>query len=282
MSSEYEKFTNNEETVIIKPGEEFSMNELKQRLKLMGIDAGSFQNKSALIKYYDTLIKLDENKLKIMDKLKHDTEIYEFTKIKRNNKTMMQIPVNGIMNKEMNIQHEQTNKNVQLKRANRITEDSIKNSDSFPLLFDNSENVGKEKNVNKKYKILRQVVYHTLFGFITISLALLFLYIYRIYSEEINKIISLFLGRISNFNLNWLITAFILIFAFLFLITKLIKKNKISKRCKEIIKKIKKDNEGNNEELSDEEIYRKYVENYGVNYELFQKSYLPILKKFKK
>ena len=282
MSSEYEKFTNNEETVIIKPGEEFSMNELKQRLKLMGIDAGSFQNKSALIKYYDTLIKLDEKKLKIMDKLKHDTEIYEFTKIKRNNKTMMQIPVNGIMNKEMNIQHEQTNKNVQLKRANRITEDSIKNSDSFPLLFDNSENVGKEKNVNKKYKILRQVVYHTLFGFITISLALLFLYIYRIYSEEINKIISLFLGRISNFNINWLVTAFILIFAFLFLITKLIKKNKISKRCKEIIKKIKKDNEGNNEELTDEEIYRKYVENYGVNYELFQKSYLPILKKFKK
>ena len=282
MSSEYEKFTNNEETVIIKPGEEFSMNELKQRLKLMGIDAGSFQNKSALINYYDTLIKLDEKKLKIMDKLKHDTEIYEFTKIKRNNKTMMQIPVNGIMNKEMNIQHEQTNKNVQLKRANRITEDSIKNSDSFPLLFDNSENVGKEKNVNKKYKILRQVVYHTLFGFITISLALLFLYIYRIYSEEINKIISLFLGRISNFNLYWLITAFILIFAFLFLITKLIKKNKISKRCKEIIKKIKKDNEGNNEELTDEEIYRKYVENYGVNYELFQKSYLPILKKFKK
>ena len=282
MSSEYEKFTNNEETVIIKPGEEFSMNELKQRLKLMGIDAGSFQNKSALIKYYDTLIKLDENKLKIMDKLKHDTEIYEFTKIKRKNKTMMQIPVNGIMNKEMNIQHEQTNKNVQLKRANRITEDSIKNSDTFPLLFDNSENIGKEKNVNKSYKILRQVVYHTLFGFITISLALLFLYIYRIYSEEINKTISLILGRISNLNLNWLITAFILIFAFLFLITKLIKKNKISKRCKEIIKKIKKDNEGNNEELSDEEIYRKYVENYGVNYELFQKSYLPILKKFKK
>ena len=282
MSSEYEKFTNNEETVIIKPGEEFSMNELKQRLKLMGIDAGSFQNKSALIKYYDTLIKLDENKLKIMDKLKHDTEIYEFTKIKRNNKTMMQIPVNGIMNKEMNIQHEQTNKNVQLKRANRITEDSIKNSDSFPLLFDNSENIGKEKNVNKSYKILRQIVYHTLFGFITISLALLFLYIYRIYSEEVNKIISLILGRISNFNINWLVTAFILIFAFLFLITKLIKKNKISKRCKEIIKKIKKDNEGNNEELSDEEIYRKYVENYGVNYELFQKSYLPILKKFKK
>ena len=282
MSSEYEKFTNNEETVIIKPGEEFSMNELKQRLKLMGIDAGSFQNKSALIKYYDTLIKLDENKLKIMDKLKHDTEIYEFTKIKRNNKTMMQIPVNGIMNKEMNIQHEQTNKNVQLKRANRITEDSIKNSDSFPLLFDNSENIGKEKNFNKSYKILRQVVYHTLFGFITISLALLFLYIYRIYSEEINKIISLIVGRISNLNINWLITAFILIFAFLFLITKLIKKNKISKRCKEIIKKIKKDNEGNNEELTDEEIYRKYVENYGVNYELFQKSYLPILKKFKK
>ena len=56
MSSEYEKFTNNEETVIIKPGEEFSMNELKQRLKLMGIDAGSFQNKSALIKEYDILL----------------------------------------------------------------------------------------------------------------------------------------------------------------------------------------------------------------------------------
>ena len=161
-----------------------------------------------------------------MDKLKHDTEIYEFTKIKRNNKTMMQIPVNGIMNKEMNIQHEQTNKNVQLKRANRITEDSIKNSDSFPLLFDNSENIGKEKNVNKSYKILRQIVYHTLFGFITISLALLFLYIYRIYSEEINKTISLILGRISNLNLNWLITAFILIFAFLFLICFFVFDNK--------------------------------------------------------
>lgn len=247
MSLEYEKFTNNGETVIIKPGEEFSMKELKIRLKLMGIDAKEFQNKSALTKYYDTLIKLDEKKLKIFDKLKHDTEINEFNRNNRNNRDMIQLPINGIKNKEPNIQQSQSNNNVKLKRANKITDDNFNNIDNFPLLFDDSESVKTEKNENKNHKMFRQVVYHTLFGFVTISTALGFLYIYRIYSEEINKNISLILGKISNLNIYWPISVFI--FVFLLVITKFIKKTIIPK----LVKKLMKNEERNSHELSHEE-----------------------------
>ena len=62
--SGYPKFIYNNQSVIIKPGQDFSSNELKLRLKTMGLDANNFQNKSSLIKLYDISIKTDENKIK--------------------------------------------------------------------------------------------------------------------------------------------------------------------------------------------------------------------------
>ena len=225
--SEYPKFIYNNESVIIKPGQEFSSNELKLRLKTMGLDANNFQNKSSLIKLYDISVKTDENKIKIINKLMHDTELNDYNNAKKIQRKMESMPNYNIDiqdNKEMNIDNPHYNHNhdkVQLKRANKITEETINNIEVNPLLT-NSENI--EQNENKLRKILKLILCHSISGFIIISSALGLFYIYRIYSEEINKEISRIVGLLSNYDIYWLVLAFILIFVFLLLITKSVDK----------------------------------------------------------
>ena len=220
--SEYPKFIYNNESVIIKPGQEFSSNELKLRLKTMGLDANNFQNKSSLIKLYDISVKTDENKIKIINKLMHDTELNDYNNAKKIQRKMESMPNYNIDiqdNKEMNIDNPHYNHNhdkVQLKRANKITEETINNTEVNPLLT-NSEN--NEQNENKSKKMLKLILCHSISGFIIISSALGLFYIYRIYSEEINKEISRIVGLLSNYDIYWLVLAFILIFVFLLLIT---------------------------------------------------------------
>ena len=91
--SGYPKFIYNNQSVIIKPGQDFSSNELKLRLKTMGLDANNFQNKSSLIKLYDISIKTDENKIKIINKLMHDTEVNDYNKPKKNDRIMDSMPI---------------------------------------------------------------------------------------------------------------------------------------------------------------------------------------------
>ena len=225
--SEYPKFIYNNESVIIKPGQEFSSNELKLRLKTMGLDANNFQNKSSLIKLYDISVKTDENKIKIINKLMHDTELNDYNNAKKIQRKMESMPNYNIDiqdNKEMNIDNPHYNHNhdkVQLKRANKITEETINNTEVNPLLT-NSEN--NEQNENKSKKMLKLILCHSISGFIIISSALGLFYIYRIYSEEINKEISRIVGLLSNYDIYWLVLAFILIFVFLLLITKSVDK----------------------------------------------------------
>ena len=225
--SEYPKFIYNNESVIIKPGQEFSSNELKLRLKTMGLDANNFQNKSSLIKLYDISVKTDENKIKIINKLIHDTELNGNNNAKKIQRKMESMPNYNIdiqENKEMNIDNPHYNHNhdkVQLKRANKITEETINNIEVNPLLT-NSENI--EQNENKLRKMLKLILCHSISGFIIISSALGLFYIYRIYSEEINKEISRIVGLLSNYDIYWLVLAFILIFVFLLLITKSVDK----------------------------------------------------------
>ena len=223
--SGYPKFIYNNQSVIIKPGQDFSSNELKLRLKTMGLDANNFQNKSSLIKLYDISIKTDENKIKIINKLMHDTEVNDYNKPKKIDRIMDSMPIYNIQsNKEMNLNNAQYNHNhskVQLKRANKITEESINKYGSNPLLV-NSEDIAQDEN--KPEKILKQILCHSISGFIIISSALGLLYIYRIYSEEINKEISRIVGLLSNYDIYWLVLAFILIFVFLLLITKSVDK----------------------------------------------------------
>ena len=223
--SGYPKFIYNNQSVIIKPGQDFSSNELKLRLKTMGLDANNFQNKSSLIKLYDISIKTDENKIKIINKLMHDTEVNDYNKPKKNDRIMDSMPIYNIQsNKEMNLNNAQYNHNhskVQLKRANKITEESINKYGINPLLV-NSEDI--EQDESKPQKILKQILCHSISGFIIISSALGLLYIYRIYSEEINKEISRIVGFLSNYDIYWFVLAFILMFGFLLVLTKSVDK----------------------------------------------------------
>ena len=223
--SGYPKFIYNNQSVIIKPGQDFSSNELKLRLKTMGLDANNFQNKSSLIKLYDISIKTDENKIKIINKLMHDTEVNDYNKPKKTDRIIDSMPIINIQsNKEMNLNNAQHNHNhskVQLKRANKITEESINKYGINPLLV-NSEDI--EQDESKPEKILKQILCHSISGFIIISSALGLLYIYRIYSEEINKEISRIVGLLSNYDIYWFVLAFILMFVFLLVLTKSVDK----------------------------------------------------------
>ena len=223
--SGYPKFIYNNQSVIIKPGQDFSSNELKLRLKTMGLDANNFQNKSSLIKLYDISIKTDENKIKIINKLMHDTEVNDYNKPKKTDRIIDSMPIINIQsNKEMNLNNTQYNHNhskVQLKRANKITEESINKYGINPLLV-NSEDI--EQDESKPEKILKQILCHSISGFIIISSALGLLYIYRIYSEEINKEISRIVGLLSNYDIYWFVLAFILMFVFLLVLTRSVDK----------------------------------------------------------
>ena len=187
------------------------------------------------------------------------------------------------------------NKNNELNNSN---DDIISDNDN-----DNKSNISKTTSISlfstfssfsiinslkMQYKeILRQI----LLGFIIICAAFGFLYIYRIFSEPINNFFSLLINLLSNsgsFFLNyWYVIPFILIFVILILF--LYKHSKIKKCCKEIIKKIKSDLKkennnynNNNRNLSEDDIYRRYVQDLGINKKKFKKSYLPVIKKLVK
>ena len=266
MSSEYPTFMYNNESIIIKPGEEFTINDLKIRLKLLGIDADNIQNKKYLIQLYDSALKFDEKKIQIFYKLKEDTQRFNTNKTKLDQKNIISLEVNYEKDKEINIQNKSNNEKVQLLRANKITEKTINNNENYL------------KGENKFKKIFKKIISHIFLGIIIFSSALCFLYLYRIFSEEINKIISLFFGMIANIDIHWFLIGLILVLIFLIIITKIFEKNNIKKRCNKIIKDMKE----NNEELSDEEIYKRYIQDYGVNYDKFKKKYMPVLKKMKK
>ena len=275
MSSDYPLFVHNNETLIIKPGEQFTTEELKFRLKLAGLDANDIQNKKFLIQLYDSNISMDDKKLRLLDKLREDTEKYKkLNKVNLNMRNGIKIQTNAIVNKEMNIKDQPFNKRVQLKRANKITEKSFNNMQENLII--NSDDIQNDEN--KMRSIFKQIIFHIISGIIILSISLGFLYIYRIYSEEINKIISRFFGFVTNYDFYWYIIGFILIFIFYLVIAKFVEKINIKKRCRSIIKKMKE----NNEDFSEDEIFRRYLQNDGVSHKTFKKKYLPILNKMKK
>jgi hypothetical protein len=242
MSSEYPIFKYNNKIVILKPGEQFTIRELTSRLNLLNIMnkyAGEYQDKTGLKKLYDLALEDDKNKILLFEKLKKDTELYN--KYRRNNQFQgndMQIPVENMIknDKEVNLLN---NDKVHLLRANRIIESNLdkKNDDEVSLF----------SMFNDYYsKISNQILYHVIFGFVVIFTTLSLLYIYRIYSEEINNIASLVFSSIINFNYYWYLIPFICIFLFLYLFLKYGKKIKIKKIIKKLVKKFKGNSEKNN------------------------------------
>ena len=270
MSTEYSSFIYNQESVIIKPGEQFSINELKSRLNQMGIYANNVQDKSELKNLYEYSLKNNANKIKIFDKLKKDTEVYYKYQLKNKREKPNDIKLNVELNKEMNLSNNLKNeKKVQLKRAIKIID---KDDNDDYILFDNEYN-----------KIPQLIMYHIIFGIIIILSFMVFLYIYRIYSEEINSIISRFFAFVTNFNNYWYLLPLIFIPVIIYIFIKFFGIFIIKKKCEKIMKKMKENNDINNNELSDEYVYRNYVKNiYGISYKTFIKKYSPILKKMRK
>ena len=74
MLSEYPSFKYKEESIIIIPGSKFLKNELKDRLNLMGIEVNNNLDKSTLIDLYESALKDNKNKLKIISQLRKDTD----------------------------------------------------------------------------------------------------------------------------------------------------------------------------------------------------------------
>lgn len=141
------------------------------------------------------------------------------------------------------------------------------------------------------FKISKQICFHVLAGFIIICLALCLLYIYKMFSETINgffmnifdivihpgNLISSGLGIIRDY---WYIIPILLIF--IIIIISLWKKYTLRKRCEEIMQKIIEDLYKERERISEEDIYRKYVQGYGVSWKTYIKTYLPILRKMRR
>ena len=76
ISIEYPTFTLNNSTVILKPGSQFSINELRSRLHQMDVDSRNIEAKSKLANLYESTLRDDHNKFKLFDRLKKDTENY--------------------------------------------------------------------------------------------------------------------------------------------------------------------------------------------------------------
>ena len=72
-TTEYPSFNFNGEKIIIMPGSHFSKNELKSRLKELGLKNINNQEKSYLSKLYDSQLCNDKNRLKLIQLLRKDT-----------------------------------------------------------------------------------------------------------------------------------------------------------------------------------------------------------------
>ena len=98
MSIEYPTFTYNNESVIIKPGNQFTNKQLRSRLHQMDVDAINIDSKAQLVNLYESTLKDDRNKFKLFDRLKKDTEDYYLKTGINLNRTMPMPPRNESIN----------------------------------------------------------------------------------------------------------------------------------------------------------------------------------------
>ena len=208
---------------------------------------------------------------------------------------------NNIDNKEKNyINNSQDynpyddNKNININNINESDVNMNNNEENILMKSPDEESNFSFLSAFSSFKNnSKQIFSHVLTGFIIICLALGILYLYRIFSESIHgffsyifervmhpgEIISSTFGILRNY---WYIIPIILIC--LIIIISLLKNYKLKKRCEEIMKKIVEDlsNDEENRTISEEDIFRKYVQGYGISYKKFIKSYLPILRNLRR
>ena len=108
MHKEYPSFIYNNEKFIILPGTRFTKKEIMTRLHLMGINWNNNQDKLYLCNLYESSLKDNQNKLKIITQLRKDTDNLN---IKLSNSIRPSLPPNIIstnisQNKVLNISQE--------------------------------------------------------------------------------------------------------------------------------------------------------------------------------
>ena len=106
MRAEYPSFTYNNESFLIIPGSRFTKNELKTRLRLMGVDDNNSQDKTLLADLYESSLKNNENKLKILSQLKKDTDNINAKLAMSQRLSLPHNYNNSSQNKKMNISYD--------------------------------------------------------------------------------------------------------------------------------------------------------------------------------
>ena len=108
-SSEYPSFNFKGEKIIIIPGSHFSKNELKTRLKEIGLKEINNQQKDYLSKLYDSLLCNKNNRLKLIQLLRKDTNNMNSNLAKSQRQSMpanINISNNSAQYRVMNISNE--------------------------------------------------------------------------------------------------------------------------------------------------------------------------------
>ena len=108
MSIQYPSFTYHNESIIIIPGNQLTIKQLKSRLNLMDVDAINIDSKEQLVNLYELSLKEDKNKFKLFELLKKDTENYYFKTGINLNRQML------IPQRDESIIIQETNKEINL------------------------------------------------------------------------------------------------------------------------------------------------------------------------
>ena len=181
------------------------------------------------------------------------------------------------MNNKLNVK----DNNISTNKIDNIRKKSLDEESSFSIL--------------SSIKSAKRVCFYSSIAFIVICLALLLYYLFNKFSDAIlaffnqtlevlsnpGNIFSNILDFLSNY---WYFIPIILVIGLIAFVV--IRKRRIKNLCKEIIKKIEEDlSEKNDDEIrciSEDDIYRKYLQNRGISFEDFNKYYLPILQKMRR
>ena len=138
---------------------------------------------------------------------------------------------------------------------------------------------------NPIYKNKKFICFHILVLLLILSVAIGSLNLINNNYETISGFISGILNAVSErlFNRHMIIPIIVLIILIIVLMNLLDKYN-FKKRCEKIMENILKDltNQRENRVISEDDIYKKYVQNYGVNYEEFIQKYIPVLRKMRR
>ena len=164
-SMNYPVFTLNNESVILRPGSQFSKIQLVSRLHEMGIDASGVKSKNDLINLYESALSNNQNKIRIFNRLKTDTQnfnsnlgVSQRQSIPPPNMSNFSM-TNNAQNKMVNISHDNTNplnQNNSGKKEINIIRQSNQSNTNMGANFNNTNNTFKNINqeqVNDNYKI---------------------------------------------------------------------------------------------------------------------------------